>query len=789
MRRLVPLVLVCLLTVPSLAQQFGGTLALGDGEVFAGETRNEAWPGRVYVFRPDAGGAWEEAAVLQPSDAGDAADGFGRALALDASGGGRGARLLVGANLRDGQTGAAYVFERSRDGHWVETARLGAGAPGGRFGTSVALAGDVALVAATEEDSTGVVHVFERDAAGRWTRTARLAPAGLEADARFGTGLAFDGTVALAGAPGHDGGAGAVYAFRRAEDGTWTETGRLEAGTLEAGSSFGVRIVLAGARAFVAAPGFGGGLGTVFAFTWDAGAGTWRLSGRVVPFDADPGRFGTALAYDGQALWVGAPRAGGFRGAVYRFIHGADGTGWAGVEKVQEGGLLRGAAYGAALAAQGGRALIGVTGADYGAGAVQVLERVDGTWTARARLVHRLRNFEAVTGGRVTCEEGRAAAFDCQHVDLLSFLPVQDIGGGRGVRTNDLWGWTDPETGREYALVGLTDATSFIDVTDPYRPVLLGTLPLHEGANGSVWRDIKVYRNHAFIVADGAGPHGMQVFDLTRLRRVENPPVTFTEDAHYDRINSAHNIVINEETGFGFIVGASMGGETCGGGLHMIDLREPKNPQFAGCFSHTGTGRQGTGYTHDAQCVVYRGPDAEHRGKEICFGANETALSIADVTDKANPKAIARATYPRVAYTHQGWLTEDQHYFYVNDEGDEAQGLVAGTRTLIWDVSDLDDPQLVGEYIATNRAIDHNLYIRGNLMYQSNYVAGLRILDITNPERPVEVGYFDTVPYGEDAPTTGGGSWSNYPFFKSGIIVVTSGREGVFILKRSDVDL
>ena len=226
---------------------------------------------------------------------------------------------------------------------------------------------------------------------------------------------------------------------------------------------------------------------------------------------------------------------------------------------------------------------------------------------------------------------------------------------------------------------------------------------------------MKVYADHVFIVADMAADHGMQVFDLTRLREFSSEMLTFEMDAHYDRINSVHNIVINEETGFAYAVGSSGGGDSCGGGLHMVNIQEPKNPVFAGCFADPSTGRSGTGYSHDAQCVIYDGPDREHAGKEICFGSNETALSIADVTDKDNPIALAMGEYPNVAYTHQGWLTEDQAYFYMNDELDEVRGLTQGTRTLIWDVSDLDEPIMVKEHISENTASDHNLYIVGNL--------------------------------------------------------------------------
>jgi len=392
--------------------------------------------------------------------------------------------------------------------------------------------------------------------------------------------------------------------------------------------------------------------------------------------------------------------------------------------------------------------------------------------------------MDAITGDEIQgSADGQAAAFECASVDLLAFLPLGEMGAGRGVITNDVWGWTDPDTGREIALVGMTDQTVFVDVSNPGNPVYLGRLPKTEAANGAVWRDMKVYRDHMYVVSDGAGPHGMQVFDLTRLRGLDgsNPP-TFEPDVLYDRINSAHNIVINEETGFAYAVGASAGGDTCGGGLHMIDIRQPKNPTFAGCFQDTSTGRQRTGYSHDAQCVVYHGPDSDYQGNEICFGSNETALSIADVTDKSNPVALATATYPNVAYSHQGWLSEDHAWFFMNDELDETGGGVSNTRTLVWDISDLDDPILANEFFHETKAVDHNLYVLGNTMYLSNYTSGLRVLDVSDPANPTAVGHFDTVPYGGDRPVMDG-SWSNCPYFRSGIVVVTSQKQGLFVVR------
>ena len=381
------------------------------------------------------------------------------------------------------------------------------------------------------------------------------------------------------------------------------------------------------------------------------------------------------------------------------------------------------------------------------------------------------------------CRDGTAGDYTCNEVNLVSKLNKLEIGATLGL-VNDIWGWTDPMTGTEWALVGHSTGTSFVNLRDPPNPVYTGILPMTSEASASVWRDIKVYRNHAFIVSDGAGPHGMQVFDLTQLRGVTSPPQTLQPTTTYSNINSAHNIVINEETGFAYSVGGSGGGETCGGGLHMINIQVPANPVFAGCFADSSTGYGSTGYTHDAMCIVYRGPDSEHQGREVCFGSNETALSIADVTDKENSVALSSTAYPNVGYSHQGWIDEAHEYFYMNDELDELFGQVSSTRTLVWDVKDLDDPMVVSEYMATTQASDHNLYVMGDFMYQSNYKVGLRIVDISSREDPQEVGFFDTEPSGGDVSGTDG-SWSNYPFFRSGVIPVTSMDGGVMFVMRS----
>ena len=373
--------------------------------------------------------------------------------------------------------------------------------------------------------------------------------------------------------------------------------------------------------------------------------------------------------------------------------------------------------------------------------------------------------------GMIPCENGMAGQFPCDGYDLIGNISLSTFGATSG---NDSWGWTDATTGKEYALMGVNNGTVFVDISDSENLVYLGKLPT--ATVSSSWRDVKVFQNHAFIVSE-ATDHGMQVFDLTKLRNVTDAPQTFEADARYTEFGNAHNVVINEETGFAYAVGTARNDEFRGG-AHFIDINDPTNPVAANGFGERG-------YAHDAQVVTYNGPDSEHIGKEIFIGSNENEIVIADVTDKGNPVALSTMTYSNIGYTHQGWFTEDQRFFLLGDELDETERGFR-TRTVIFDLSDLDNPLVHHEYSGTNSAIDHNGYVLGNEFFLASYRAGVRVLDISGIANSdiSEKGFFDTFPANDNAAFDG--VWNVYPYFDSGKIVVSDINRGLFIIQESN---
>lgn len=378
--------------------------------------------------------------------------------------------------------------------------------------------------------------------------------------------------------------------------------------------------------------------------------------------------------------------------------------------------------------------------------------------------------------GQGTCinsVEDPNVAYPSKGITLLGQISLQDFGD---TRASDMWGYVSP-SGREYALVGLQNSFSFVEVTDPSNPVIVEQIIGPE----SCWRDIKVYNEYAYGVADSTG-EGIYIYDLSGI---DDGVVTLAtiSDAG-EGFRDSHNIALNPESGFAYPCISNI--TPFGSGLAALDLKDPLNPEFVGLWFNDGPRAIDA---HDALVVNYH--EGKYAGREIAFiFAEENALWIADVTDKSNMFTLSSFDYGTVGYCHQGWLSEDRRYLFLDDELDERDGLVETTTTYVFDVQDLENPKLVRTFTNGLASSDHNLMVRGALLYEANYSTGLRVFNIRDIDNITEVGFFDTYPENDDvgAGGVGTGAWQVYTQMPSGIVMVSDRNRGLFIFDVSELE-
>ncbi len=354
-----------------------------------------------------------------------------------------------------------------------------------------------------------------------------------------------------------------------------------------------------------------------------------------------------------------------------------------------------------------------------------------------------------------------AGEFESLGVNLESLFPL-DAFEGDPPEATDIWGYTSP-SGREYALISLYCGLGFVEVTDPANAQVIDTI---SGAC-SGWGDVKTYGHFAYRVTEDDSI-GIQVINLEAI----DAGIVF-EYARVDSGNgtgASHNIVIDEESGYLYRVGGSFYG------FGAYDLNEdPGRPMYVGSWSDR--------YVHDAQVVTHT--DGPYEGRQYMFacsgdngGWSNGRLEIIDVTFKNAMHPISEAYYENAVYSHQGWLSEDRRYFYLNDELDE-QELGSPTTTRVFLVANPHLPLFLTTFTNGLETIDHNLFVRGNYIFAANYTSGLRVFDRTDPLAPVEIGFFDTRP--ESDSTTFLGLWGNYPFFPSGTVIGSDRSRGLFV--------
>ncbi len=356
-------------------------------------------------------------------------------------------------------------------------------------------------------------------------------------------------------------------------------------------------------------------------------------------------------------------------------------------------------------------------------------------------------------------------SFPANNVQLLSWVPLRDFGFAQQ-NANSCSGYVSP-SGREYAILGLYGGTAFIEITDPGDPAIVG----YVSGPTSLWRDMKVYGSTCYAVSEGG--FGIQVIDMAQI---DAGVVTLANSVTTGGSQATHTVALDADSGFLYRCGGS------GNGLRIYDLANPTSPTYVTTWSDR--------YVHECQAVTYTsGPYA---GKQIVFacgglngGFDDTALDILDVTNKSNIVLLKRFRYSGRSYSHQGWLSADKQWFYLNDELDENGGNVMRTRVI--NVASLANPVEHPYFTTGSTAIDHNLYVHNGKIFESNYRSGLHVLDAAVPNAPVEIAYFDTWPQDEAAHFNS--LWNNYPFLPSGTIIGSDIEKGLFLWRLGAPDL
>lgn len=310
---------------------------------------------------------------------------------------------------------------------------------------------------------------------------------------------------------------------------------------------------------------------------------------------------------------------------------------------------------------------------------------------------------------------------------------------------SDVWGYVDEE-GNEYALVGVYNGFSVVDVTDPTNPEEV----YFESGPQSIWRDIKTWGDYAYVSNESYD--GVLIVDLSPLP--DGPITTSTNftGSNYD-FDSAHNLYIDE---FGklYIFGADNGS----GGAIICDVASsPMNPQELGRFNNY--------YLHDGMA----------RGDTLWgAGIYQGVLAAIDVSDPGSPTIMGTVSTPG-QFAHNCWVSDDGTHVFTTDE--ISDGYIGAYN--VEDLGNMFETDRIQSSPGAN-VIPHNVHVRNNFLITSYYTDGLVIHDAINPENIIEVGSYDTSP--NYSGNGFNGAWGAYPFLPSGNILVSDIEEGLYIL-------
>ncbi len=318
---------------------------------------------------------------------------------------------------------------------------------------------------------------------------------------------------------------------------------------------------------------------------------------------------------------------------------------------------------------------------------------------------------------------------------------------------SDVWGYVTPE-GDEYALVGVYNGVSIVDLSDPENP----TEVFFENGAGSIWRDIKTWGEYAYVINETS--NGLMVIDLTDLPNSVSSFNWTPNIAGLGTLNTCHNIYI-DEFGYAYLVGCNING---GGMLYVDVFTTPGSPVYV---------NKGPAiYNHD----VYVRNNVAY-SSELNLGQ----FAIYDISDKNSTQLLGTQS-TLFNFTHNAWLSDDGNTLFTTDE---QSGATVGS----YDVSDPADIQTLDNFqpyeTLGDGVIPHNVHVWQDWLIVSYYTDGCIIVDGSRPDNLVEVGNFDTfIP----ASTGFSGAWGAYPFLPSGLILISDIGNGLYVLEPNYVN-
>ena len=326
---------------------------------------------------------------------------------------------------------------------------------------------------------------------------------------------------------------------------------------------------------------------------------------------------------------------------------------------------------------------------------------------------------------------------------------------------NEIWGYA--VNNHEYAIIGTTAGTHFIDVTNPNLPFQAFFVAGKVQGGQIIHRDYHDYRGFLYAAAGEGSNSTLQIIDMRSLPE--------SIEVAYDQKNifrTAHNIFI-DTTAAKLYALAARGDSNGYTPLRTFDISDPTNPVVLGDYNNFGGIMPS--HVHDA-----------YVDNNIAFlNLGNDGMAIVDFTDDANPFTLSTVTeYPSRGYNHSGWVSTDCSTYYLGDENH-------GFDLKVLDITDLCEPEIGQTFnaaVENATSITHNQVVACNYLYVSYYYDGLRIYDISNPTAPELVRYFDT--YSPSNGTQYRGAWGVYPFLPSGNILVSDMQSGLFIFEGMD---